>query len=145
MLPNGVVYDDLTRVVKNAAGYDLKHLFIGAEGTLGVITKLAIKLDPAPRAAATALFALPSVAAALETIRLALEIDGGRLRAAEAMWRPFLALNAEAQGWRDSAIDLSGADLPAAVARRLRRARPEDPRWRICSRGSPSAIPRRAA
>jgi FAD/FMN-containing dehydrogenase len=107
VLADGSVYDDLTRVVKNAAGYDLKHLFIGAEGTLGVITTIAVKLDPTPRAMATALFALPSVAAALETIRLALDSDGGRPRAAEAMWRPFLALNAEAQGWRDPALDIS--------------------------------------
>jgi FAD/FMN-containing dehydrogenase len=106
VLPDGSIYDDLTRVVKNAAGYDLKHLFIGAEGTLGVIAEIAVKLDSLPRATATALFALPSVAAALETIRLALDSEGGHLRAAEAIWRPFLMLNAEAQGWRGSAIDL---------------------------------------
>lgn len=107
VLSNGEVYRDLTRVVKVAAGYDLKHLFIGAEGTLGVITKLAIKLDPLPRASATALFALPDVGAVLETIRLALDIENGHLRAAEAMWRPFLEMNAKAQGWRDASVDLS--------------------------------------
>lgn len=107
VLPNGEIYRDLTRVVKVAAGYDLKQLFIGAEGTLGIITRLAVKLEPLPRHTATALFALPSVAAVLEAIQLALEIDSGHLRAAEAMWRPFLQLNAEAQGWRDAAIDLS--------------------------------------
>ena len=107
VLAGGEIYRDLTRVVKVAAGYDLKHLFIGAEGTLGVITRLAIKLDPLPHATATALFALPSVAAVLETIQFALDIETGHLRAAEAMWRPFLELNAEAQGWRDASIDLS--------------------------------------
>jgi len=60
VLPDGTVFQDLTRVVKNSAGYDLKHLFIGAEGTLGVVTRLVIQLDPLPPASATALFGLPS-------------------------------------------------------------------------------------
>jgi len=107
VLPDGEVYCDLTRVVKNAAGYDLKQLFIGAEGTLGIITRIAVKLDPLPRATATALFGLPSVAAALDCIPLALNAEGGHLRLAEAMWQPFLALNAQAQGWQSAGIDLA--------------------------------------
>ena len=107
VLPSGEIYNDLTRVVKVAAGYDLKHLFIGGEGTLGVITKLAIKLDPLPSATATALFALPSISAVLDTIRLALDIERGHLRAAEAMWRAFWEMNASAQGWRDPSVDMA--------------------------------------
>lgn len=64
VLADGTVYSDMTRVVKNSAGYDLKHLFIGAEGTLGIVTRVVLKLDPTPRATATALFGLPSVSAA---------------------------------------------------------------------------------
>ena len=102
---DGTLYSDLTRVVKNSAGYDLKHLFIGSEGTLGIVTKAAIKLDPLPRASATALFGLPSVAAVLEVVRLAMSPAAGELRAAEALWRPFLDVTAAHSGWSDASID----------------------------------------
>ena len=46
VLADGSIYSDMTRVVKNATGYDLKHLFVGAEGTLGIITRIAVKLEP---------------------------------------------------------------------------------------------------
>jgi FAD/FMN-containing dehydrogenase len=105
VLPNGEIYSDLTRVVKVTAGYDLKHLLIGAEGTLGVITRLVLKLEPKPEAEATALLALPSFAAALAAIDFALR--SGHLRAAEAMSRAFLNLNAAAQGFREAGLDES--------------------------------------
>ncbi len=107
VLPDGTVMSDLTRVVKTAAGYDLKHLLIGAEGTLGIVTRAVLKLDMLPQASATALFGLPSVEAVLEVIQLALRMPGVDLRGAEAMWKPFLDLTAEALGWRDAAIDRS--------------------------------------
>ncbi|WP_348645464.1 FAD-binding oxidoreductase [Mesorhizobium sp. WSM4303] len=106
VLADGSVYSDLTRVVKNSAGYDLKHLFIGAEGTLGIVTRVAVKLDPSPRATATALFGLPSVEAALRTIRLALESDAGHLRAAEAMWTSYFGLAAAAHEWSEPSVPL---------------------------------------
>jgi FAD/FMN-containing dehydrogenase len=105
VLADGSVYNDLTRIVKNAAGYDLKHLFIGAEGTLGIVTRIAVKLDPLPRATATALFGLPSVAAAQDAIRIALTSEVGHLRAAEALWRSYLTLTATALQWSEPAID----------------------------------------
>ena len=101
VMADGAIYSDLTRVVKNAAGYDLKHLFIGAEGTLGLVTRVVLKLDPAPRATATALFGLPSVEAALEAVRLALGAEAGHLRAAEVLWKSYLTLTASAQGWSE--------------------------------------------
>lgn len=107
VLPDGTILSDLTRVVKVAAGYDVKQLLIGAEGTLGIVTRVAVKLEPLPRATATALFGLPSVAAALELIELGLAAEGGHLRVAEVLWRPFLALNAEAQGWREASYDMN--------------------------------------
>jgi FAD/FMN-containing dehydrogenase len=106
VLADGSVYCDMTRVVKNAAGYDLKHLFIGAEGTLGIVTRAVLKLDPIPRASATALFGLPSVAAALDLIRLALDSEVGELRAAEALWRSFIDLTAAAHGWSEPEFEL---------------------------------------
>ncbi|TPN33626.1 FAD-binding oxidoreductase [Mesorhizobium sp. B2-3-3] len=104
VLADGSIYSDLTRVVKNSAGYDLKHLFIGAEGTLGIVTRVVVKLDPSPRATATALFGLPSVEAALQTIRMALESDAGHLRAAEAMWNSYFRLAAAAHGWSEPGV-----------------------------------------
>jgi FAD/FMN-containing dehydrogenase len=106
VLPDGTVYEDLTRVVKNSAGYDLKHLFIGAEGTLGIVTRVVIKLDPLPQATATALFGLPSVEATLAVIGLALQAKAGHLRAAEALWQRYMALNANALQWRQDGFAL---------------------------------------
>lgn len=99
VLPDGSIYSDLTRVVKNATGYDLKHLFIGAEGTLGIVTKIAVKLEPVPAATATALFGLPSVEAALEATRLGLTVQYGHMRAAEAIWSSFFGLTAKEHLW----------------------------------------------
>ncbi len=65
VLPDGTVLDRLQRLRKNASGYDLKQLFIGAEGTLGIITAAALKLFPRPRASALAMVALPEIEAAL--------------------------------------------------------------------------------
>ena len=106
VLPDGSVMSDLTRVVKNSAGYDLKQLFIGAEGTLGFVTRIAVKLDPLPAASATALFGLPSVAAALELVRRALDPAAGHLRAAEALWQRYIRLTAKALHWQDAGMPL---------------------------------------
>ena len=58
VLPDGRVLDELKRLRKDNTGYDLKHLFIGAEGTLGVITRTTLKLVPAPTQSATVFLAL---------------------------------------------------------------------------------------
>lgn len=107
VMADGSIYSDLTRVVKNAAGYDLKHLFIGAEGTLGIVTRVAIKLDPLPKASATALLGLPSIAALQAAIDLALRSDVGQLRAAEALWQGYLHLTSKALGWSEAGVDLA--------------------------------------
>ncbi|MBZ9798466.1 FAD-binding oxidoreductase [Mesorhizobium sp. ES1-4] len=122
VLADGSLYCDLTRVVKNSAGYDLKHLFIGAEGTLGIVTRVVVKLDPSPRATATALFGLPSVEAALRIIRLALESDAGHLRAAEAMWTSYFSLAAAAHEWSEPSVPL---DQPLFLLLSLGGAREE--------------------
>ena len=107
VMPDGSVMTDMTRIVKNAAGYDLKHLLIGAEGTLGIITRLAIRLDPLPKATATAIFGCSSVAAALELVQFGLCVETGHLRAAEALWQPFIELTARANQWSDPSFELS--------------------------------------
>ncbi len=67
VLPDGRIWDGLRSLRKNNTGYDLKHLFIGAEGTLGIITAAVLKLFPRPKAMATACIAVrdPAVAVAL--------------------------------------------------------------------------------
>lgn len=99
VLADGSIYSDLTRVVKNAAGYDLKHLFVGSEGTLGIITRLAVKLEPQPPATATILFGLPSVDAALATVSRGLHAEYGHLRAAEAIWSNYFRMTSDHHGW----------------------------------------------
>ncbi|MDH5265611.1 MAG: FAD-binding oxidoreductase, partial [Betaproteobacteria bacterium] len=74
VLPDGRVWEGLRGLRKDNTGYDLKHLFIGAEGTLGIVTAAVLKLHPMPRAIATALVAVPDPAASVALL--------GRLRAA---------------------------------------------------------------
>jgi D-lactate dehydrogenase (cytochrome) len=62
------VLDGLTSLRKDNTGYDLRHLFIGAEGTLGVITAASLKLYPWPRTIATAFVAVPDAAAAVKLL-----------------------------------------------------------------------------
>ncbi len=68
VLPDGRVLDQLSALRKDNTGYDLKQLFIGAEGTLGVVTAASLRLFPRPAATATALVGLASPAAALELL-----------------------------------------------------------------------------
>ncbi|MDQ2066023.1 FAD-binding oxidoreductase [Xinfangfangia sp. CPCC 101601] len=106
VLPDGQIYSDLTRVVKNAAGYDLKHLFIGAEGTLGLVTRVVLKLEPLPAASATVLLGLPSFDAALQAINLAMKTEIGHLRGAEGLWQSYIRLTAQAHGWSEPSFPL---------------------------------------
>ncbi|MES2434007.1 MAG: FAD-binding oxidoreductase [Pseudomonadota bacterium] len=106
VLPDGQIYSDMTRVVKNTAGYDLKHLFIGAEGTLGIVTRVVLKLEPVPMVTATVMLGLPSVTAALDAISLALQAKAGHLRAAEGLWQSYIQLTAAAHGWSEPGFAL---------------------------------------
>ncbi|KAK5654190.1 hypothetical protein OQA88_7621 [Cercophora sp. LCS_1] len=69
VLPDGTVVDDLCRLRKNNTGYDLKQLFIGAEGTLGVITKVSIQCPQRPAAQNVAFFGLESYEACQKAFR----------------------------------------------------------------------------
>ncbi len=68
VLPDGRVFNGLRTLRKNTAGYDLKQLFIGSEGTLGIITGVALKLYPDPGPVQTALLALPSAGDAVRVL-----------------------------------------------------------------------------
>jgi D-lactate dehydrogenase (cytochrome) len=85
VLPSGEIWDGLRGLRKDNTGYDLKQLFIGAEGTLGVITAAVLKLYPKPRAQATALAALESVPGALKLLTHLQSRAGDRLTAFELM------------------------------------------------------------
>jgi D-lactate dehydrogenase (cytochrome) len=92
VLPSGELLSDLAGLRKDNTGYDLKALFLGAEGTLGVITAAVLKLYPELRARETAWLAVPSVAAACRLLGRARRESGDRVVAAEYVSRPSLEL-----------------------------------------------------
>ena len=94
VLADGSVISDLTRVPKANEGYDLKQLFCGAEGTLGVVTRAVIKLESAEPESNTTLLAVPGAASALRVMR-AVQQRGGLLLC-EMMWHDYAARVAEA-------------------------------------------------
>jgi FAD/FMN-containing dehydrogenase len=87
VLPDGTVFNGLTRLRKDNAGYDLRHLLIGSEGTLGVITAASLKLFPEPAARVVALLVVPSPAAALDLLALCGERAAGLVSAFELIHR----------------------------------------------------------
>lgn len=89
VLPDGRVLDLMSELHKDNSGYDLKNLFIGAEGTLGIITAAVMKLVPAPKAYATATVAMRSLADALVLLNRMQEATGGRVEAFEFMPRSY--------------------------------------------------------
>jgi FAD/FMN-containing dehydrogenase len=88
----GEVWDGLTGLRKDNTGYDLRHLFIGSEGTLGVITAATLKLAPQPAATLTALAAVPDMASAVQLLQLAQTQLASTLTGFEVMGRFALSL-----------------------------------------------------
>lgn len=89
VLADGTVLSMLNQMVKNNAGPDLKHLFIGSEGTLGVITQAVLRLHPGVSGANTALVALPDFDAVVQLLRHAQQSLSGQVSAFEVMWPDF--------------------------------------------------------
>jgi len=87
VLPDGQVWDGLRSLRKDNTGYCLRHLFMGAEGTLGIITAAVFRLYPRPHDVQVAFCAVPSVAAALGLLNLLQARDGAAIRAFEYMAR----------------------------------------------------------
>ncbi len=87
VLANGKILRGLRKLKKDNTGYDLRHLFMGAEGTLGIITAAVLKLFPSPRAISTAWIGVPSPEAALSLLNLALARAGTSLTSFEIMPR----------------------------------------------------------
>ncbi|WP_425074000.1 FAD-binding oxidoreductase [Sagittula sp. S175] len=95
VLPDGQIWNGLKRLRKDNTGYDLRHLLIGAEGTLGVITAASLKLFPRPAATGTAFFATPTPDAALKLLSLARDLLGDTIQAFELIHRQGLDFLAE--------------------------------------------------
>jgi FAD/FMN-containing dehydrogenase len=87
VLADGRVLDNLNKLKKDNTGYDLKNLFIGAEGTLGIITAAVLRLVPRPRSVETAFAGVTSPEAALELLGLATERTAGGVTSFELMAR----------------------------------------------------------
>jgi FAD/FMN-containing dehydrogenase len=86
-LADGSLLGNLSKLRKDNTGYDLKHVFMGSEGTLGVITAAVVKLYPRPRAVETALIGLDSPEKCLELLVLAQSMAGPDLKTFEFMSR----------------------------------------------------------
>jgi FAD/FMN-containing dehydrogenase len=87
VLPDGQVFNGLKRLRKDNTGYDLRHLLIGSEGTLGIITAASLRLFPRPAASVAALLAVPSPEAALKLLALAEGRLSGMVSAFELIHR----------------------------------------------------------
>ena len=134
VLADGRIWNGLRALRKDNTGYDLKHLFIGAEGTLGLITAATLKLFPLPRAQATAWVAVPDPAAAVSLLGRLRDAAGDNVTAFEIVGRAGLELvlrhipNARdplpgKPAWQ-VLIELSGArdDLSATLEQALQEA-----------------------
>ena len=92
VLPDGRVWEGLRGLRKDNTGYDLKQLFIGAEGTLGIVTAAVLKLFPAIRSRATAWVAVPDPRAAVRLLGMLRAACGDRVSAFEIVGRAALGL-----------------------------------------------------
>ena len=92
VLADGTVLSSLNRMVKNNSGYDLKQLFIGSEGTLGVVTRVVLRLERKPKSHSTALAGVESFDKLLGLLGALEENLGPQMSAFEVMWKNFYEL-----------------------------------------------------
>ncbi|PHR90864.1 MAG: FAD-binding oxidoreductase [Robiginitomaculum sp.] len=90
VLPDGTIISSLNKMLKNNAGYDLKQLFIGSEGTLGIITRAVVKLMPLPVTKNTALVALSDFQSVVQLLTHLKTNIGTNLSAYEVMWGDYV-------------------------------------------------------
>ncbi len=86
VMADGTVLTSLNKMLKNNTGTDLKHLFVGTEGTLGIITRAVLKLHPKPLSVANALVRCPDYAAIVRLLRAGQAALAGTLSSFEVMW-----------------------------------------------------------
>ena len=121
---DGEVWDGLRALRKDNAGYDLKHIFIGAEGTLGIITAAVLRLAPRPRERQTALVEVADPRAAVELLARLRGAMGDAVSAFELMQRNCFTLATRTMGHADPMpgqrpwrvlLDLTGVEPPGAL------------------------------
>jgi len=105
VLADGRLLDNLNKLKKDNTGYDLKNLFIGAEGTLGIITAAVLRLVPKPRSVETAYAGIETPEAALKLLKIAEERASGLITSFEIMGR--LGIDAVLEHWPTTRDPLS--------------------------------------
>src|SRR5699024_6268934 len=113
VLPDGRIWHGLKRLRKNNTGYDFRHLFIGAEGTLGIITAAVRKLFPRPAHTATAMAALPQLADAVKLLAHMRRYSGDAVTGFEYIHGSALAL--VAQHVPDCRVPLAACEHAALI------------------------------
>lgn len=113
VLIDGTVITSLNKMIKNNAGFDIKHLFIGSEGTLGVITRIVLKLFPKPGSTMTAVCAADDFNTVLDLLSSARRELGPLLSAFEVMWPDY---------WHFATTDAPGVRNPFGVTPQSRAA-----------------------
>ena len=94
VMADGSVFDDLITVLKSNIGYDIKQLIIGSEGTLGIVTKAVIRLEPIHTRTATFLISFDSAKAAIQALRRIVGEADVKVLRSEIMWRSHFEVTA---------------------------------------------------
>lgn len=89
VMADGTVISAMNKMLKNNAAYDLKHLFIGTEGTLGIVTRAVLRLFPKARSRCSALLALNEFPQVVQLLRKVTGDFSGSLSAFEVMWHSY--------------------------------------------------------
>jgi FAD/FMN-containing dehydrogenase len=92
VLADGTIISSMNKMMKNNAGYDLKQLFIGSEGTLGIITRAVLKMEDLPKTRCTAFIALESFEKAVQLLRYAKKHLNNGLTSFELLWQDYYTL-----------------------------------------------------
>lgn len=105
VLPDGRVISSMKRMLKDNSGYDLKQLFIGTEGTLGIVTRAILKLEPAVQSHETALLSVSSYDDVLKLLALSKKRLGAGLTSFELMWGDYYRAVTQGLGVRPPIAD----------------------------------------
>ncbi len=105
VMADGTVISSMNKMLKNNAGYDLKHLFIGTEGTLGIVARAVLRLFPKSKSRCTALLALDNFKDVVSLMHKLTADFGGSLSAFEVMWESYFHFITDNVDGIDSPMD----------------------------------------